>query len=427
MKFRSLTDSSITASFAEAIMQGQAPDGGLYFPVEIPEIDWQQLDAMPGADQQAVAMTMLWPWLRDEMSESDLRAIIAKAATFPTPIVEVGDKRVLELFHGPTLAFKDVGARYLAAFMGHFNTNADQPVTILVATSGDTGGGIAQAFSGVPHTQVVVLFPKGRVSALQYEQLTRVADNITSLELEGSFDDCQNFVKNAFADKDLTELRLTSANSINMGRLLPQTTYYGSAYAALNRTDLRFIVPTGNLGNLTAGVLAQQLGVPISQFVAANNQNDSIHRYLETGTYTPNTSHTTISNAMDVGAPNNLPRLQELFHHDIDTMRATIASDMVTDEETIETIKRVHAEFGYVLDPHSAVAWAVSDRKPSDLQDLVVATASPLKFAEEIEKHTSIRVDNADQLHALQQKPSRVQQLKADYQVFKQSLVENLL
>ena len=427
MKFFSLSDHSLVSSFAEAIMQGQASDGGLYFPSQIPSLSKNALIQLVGADQSAIAMQMLSPWLIDEMTEAEIESIITQAAIFPTPIREVDGRYVLELFHGPTLAFKDVGARYLAAFMSHFNKKNSNPITILVATSGDTGGGIAQAFSGIPNIKVVVLFPRGRVSKLQYEQLTRAGSNIFSLELEGSFDDCQDFVKQAFNDNDLNELGLTSANSINVGRLLPQTTYYGSAFAQLNREDLRFVVPTGNLGNLTAGVIAKKVGIPISSFMAANNQNNSVHRYLETGRYEPNISYATMSNAMDVGAPNNLPRLQYLFNNDVKSIRNEVTSTTVTDEETIETIKTVYREHGYLLDPHTAVAWAASTRlRDSAKKDVIIATASPLKFAEEIERFTGIKVDNSKQLEQLSESDVRLTGLKANYSDFKKFLMEEL-
>lgn len=427
MKFFSLNDHSLVASFAEAIMQGQAPDGGLYFPSHIPLLGNDALKRLAGADQSKVAMQMLSPWLIDEMTEVEIESVIEQAAIFPTPIREVDGRYVLELFHGPTLAFKDVGARYLAAFMSHFNKKNSNPITILVATSGDTGGGIAQAFSEIPNIQVVVLFPKGRVSKLQYEQLTRAGSNIFSLELEGSFDDCQDLVKKAFNDTDLNDIGLTSANSINIGRLLPQTTYYGSAFAQLNREDLRFVVPTGNLGNLTAGVIAKKAGIPISSFVAANNQNNSVHRYLETGIYEPNISYATMSNAMDVGAPNNLPRLQHLFGNDVKSIRNEVKSTTVTDEETVETIKSVYQDHGYLLDPHTAVAWTASKRLHDPAKkDVVIATASPLKFAEEIERLTGIKIDNSKELKQLAEREVRLISLKANYFDFKEFLMEKI-
>ncbi|MBP7018099.1 threonine synthase [Candidatus Saccharibacteria bacterium] len=427
MKFISLKGNSPEISFAGAIMQGLAPDGGLYFPSVIPKLTDVEIKELIGADRQSVAFKMLNPYVSDEMTSQELEAVIKVASNFETPIRAVGDRKVLELFHGPTLAFKDVGARYLAGFMAHFSSIQNKTATVLVATSGDTGGGIAQAFSGVENINVVILFPKGRVSALQYEQLTRSTDNIYSLEIDGSFDDCQDFVKRAFNDQALSELNLTSANSINLGRLLPQTTYHGVIDSQLDQPNIRTVVPTGNLGNLTAGLLAMRMGIPVSHFVAANNKNDAVHRYLETGKYEPNVSHNTMSNAMDVGAPNNLPRVQAIFDNDIDQIRSAVSSAVVSDDQTIETIKSVYEKYDYLLDPHTAVAWNASEQlEDSHYQDLIVATASPLKFAEEIEAATGIKVDNSQELNKLRQFPSRIFQMSVDYVTFKQYLMDEL-
>lgn len=417
MQFFSLGKTPSTASFQEALLRGLAPDGSLYFPSNIPRIDLTDYD-WSALTQQDVARLILEPFVDTEIDQSELNGVINQAM-FDAPVKKVGNKYVLELFHGPTLAFKDVGARYLAGFMGLFASRLDRKITVLVATSGDTGGGIAQAFSNISNTQVVVLFPKGRVSSLQYEQLTRNAENVYSLEINGSFDDCQDYVKTAFNDKDFMDAGLTSANSINVGRFLPQLTYYADAYRQTLKQNLRAVVPTGNLGNITAGVLAMKMGIPINNFVAANNLNNSIDRYLQSGNYEPAKSVATMSNAMDVGNPSNLPRLQWLFGNDFDDMQAVVSSVTINDEATTETIKKVNSEYGYLLDPHTAVAWAASEKITSDYDDLIVATASPLKFADEIEQATGIKVDNSTELDKLSKLPQTVIPLSADYQAVK--------
>lgn len=409
MQFVNIADPEDVVSFEESLLRGIGRNSGLYFPTEIPRLSQQDLDSLKGASRQEVARTMLTPWLEDEIPPNDLKGIITEASTFDTTLVDVGDKKILELFHGPTLAFKDVAAGYLAALMSYFNKKADRESVVLVATSGDTGGAIAHGFGGIDRVKVVVLYPKNRVSHLQQEQLRRVEPNVYTLEVDGSFDDCQSLVKQAMADQQLTaDLHLTSANSISIGRLLPQSTYYGSAYAQLGESVGRFVVPSGNLGNLTGGILAYALGVPIYGFLSANNRNDTFARYVSSGEYQPAETIATISNAMDVGAPNNLPRLAKLFDEDVDALRKVVKATSVSDEETIETIKQVYDDTGYLLDPHTAVAWRASEAMPAEnASDIIIATASPLKFAEEIVDKTGIRVDNTSQLEALRQQPER--------------------
>ncbi|MBW3568619.1 threonine synthase [Candidatus Parcubacteria bacterium] len=316
MKFISLTDPTDIVSFEQALTRGIALNSGLYLPEHVPRLTEQQINSMVGAGRQEIARTMLSPWLQDEIPPDDLDGIIAEASTFDTPVIQVGDKQVLELFRGPTMAFKDIAARYLAALISYFNRKADRHSTVLVATSGDTGGAIAHGFGDVERVRVVVLYPKDRVSKLQKEQLRRVADNVWTLEIEGSFDDCQQMVKQALGDQELSaNLHLTSANSISMGRLLPQMIYYAYAYGQINDRAIRFVVPSGNLGNLTGCVLARAMGVPIDSFLAANNANDALYRYLMSGKYEPRETIQTLSSAMDIGAPNNLTRLIKLFRY----------------------------------------------------------------------------------------------------------------
>ncbi|HEY5152819.1 MAG TPA: threonine synthase [Candidatus Saccharimonadales bacterium] len=412
MKFVSLTDPGDAVSFEEALARGIAPGGSLYVPQSVPQLSEAEIARLIGADRFETATIMLQPWLGEEIPAGDLEKIIRQASTFDTPLVDVGDKKVLELFHGPTMAFKDVAARYLSAFMSYFNRKAGRHSTVLVATSGDTGGAIAHGFADVDCLDLVVLYPKGRISHLQREQLRRVAANVRSVEVDGDFNDCQQLVKQAFADRGLVEkLNLTSANSINIGRLLPQIIYYASVYGQLGSGTTRVVVPTGNLGNLSAGLLARAMGVPIAKFLAANNLNDSLARYLKTGDYHPVRTIETMSTAMDVNAPNNLPRFMWIFHDDVKAARAVVQAVRVTDEETVETIRRVYKDTGYLLDPHTAVGWRASDVLADDGPDVITATASPLKFAEEIFEKTGIRVDNEHLLEELRRKPERYWQI----------------
>ncbi|MBL8121724.1 threonine synthase [Candidatus Saccharibacteria bacterium] len=409
MKFVSLHNRKDIVTFEQALYRGIPADGSLYHPEHMPELTEGQTASLSGLDAKAVDFIMLKAWVGDEIPDKDLRGIVETAATFETPTVKVADKYILELFHGPTLAFKDVAAHYLAAFMGYFNTKHKRTSTVLVATSGDTGGAIAHGFADVSGVSVVVLYPKGRVSQMQQDQLRRVADNVRSVEVEGDFDDCQALVKAAFADEVLaTSVGLTSANSISIGRLIPQTLYYARAYAQLGREDMRVVVPCGNLGNLTAGVMAQQIGVPISTFLAANNVNDALYRYSNLGRYHPLKTVHTLSSAMDVGAPNNMPRLRRLFDDSVRRMRSDIQVAHCTDEQTVKTIKQVYDETGYLLDPHTAVAWCGAEEFPPEHEvDLIVSTASPLKFSEEILKYAGITVDNSAELKRLRQTPER--------------------
>jgi threonine synthase len=423
MKFVSLTDPTDVVSFEKALFKGIAKNGSLYFPQAIPLLSDSEIRTLQGASRQQAARLILGKWLEDEIPPADLDKIVASSSTIKTPLVPVGDKMILELFHGPTLAFKDVAAHYLAALMSYFNQKNGRHSTVLVATSGDTGGAIAHGFSNIKGVTVVVLYPQGRVSHLQQEQLRRTADNIQTLEVAGSFDDCQLLVKQILGDSEFAaRLHLTSANSINIGRLLPQLTYYAYAYGQLGTETGRFVVPSGNLGNITGGGLARAMGIPIPGFLAATNTNDTFVRYLRSGQYQPAVSVPTLSNAMDVGAPNNLPRLAQLFAQQTEYIQAA----RVSDAETIKTIQQVHAATGYLLDPHTAVAWRASDMIPSPYPhpDVIVATASPLKFAEEIRAKTGIIIDNTAALQALRTRPERYRQIDNSLSKLKQFLTD---
>ena len=411
-------------SFQTALFKGLAPDGGLYFPSQFPQFSKNELAALKGSSLAEVGFQVLQKWLGAEIAPEEIRRIATEAQNFPIELKKVGPFHILELFHGPTQAFKDVAAQNLARLMSHFLAQMQTKITLLVATSGDTGGAIAHGFADIPNVEVYVLFPKGRVSELQAEQLTRVAANIHPIEVAAVFDDCQALVKQAFNDPDLAPLNLTSANSISIGRLIPQIIYYVYAFAQLASDDIEFIVPSGNFGNLTGGLFAREMGLPFGRFMAATNQNDTAVRYAQTGRYAPQKSVATLSNAMDVGDPSNFRRILELCHHDLTVFNDVIQAYTVSDEMTVETIKSVHREYGYLLDPHTAVGWHVAQNyADSSKQGVIIATASPLKFASEIEAATGIAVDNRAAIVQLQKRPVRKTAVSNDYQAFKQILL----
>lgn len=417
MRFVGLSDPSDNVSFQEALESGVPQDAkSVYVPQFIPQLSLEEIRGLVGADTAAIGKTMLRPYVRDEMTEEDLDTIVEEATTFDIPLVDVGDRKVLEVFHGPTGAFKDVAAQYIGAFTSYFYEETGTPSIFLVATSGDTGGAIARGLANKPGVDVVVAYPKGRVSSLQQEQLRRVQPNIHPLEVDGSFDDCLKLTEEAMDDEELQEhVNLTTANSINVGRWLPQLTYHAGIFSKLGDPSARVVVPTGNEGNLAAGLLARAMGVPLRSYVAATNANDSLVRYLESGRHEPTkASIPTRSNAMDVANPKNWPRLQWLFDNDINRMKDMLSARSVTDEETVRTMKEVHAETGYVLDPHTAVGWAAS--RPGDV---IVATASPLKFAEEIEEMAGIQVDNSAELARLRETPERFTSMPNDPEAYK--------
>jgi threonine synthase len=373
--------------FRQAVLSGLAPDGGLYVPERLSPLpaDWWR--AQRGRTFQQVAIDLATTWLGDEFDAETIRRLIADALNFPVPIVDLDDRLgVVELFHGPTFAFKDFGARLLARFMAEAHDPSTGDLTVLVATSGDTGGAVAHAFFGVPHTRVVVLYPAGLVSDVQEAQFATLGGNVTALAVDGSFDDCQRMVKEAFVDRDLADrLQLTSANSISLGRLLPQTFYY--AYAAAQRADgqrVVFSVPSGNFGNLVGGVLAWRLGAPIDRFVAATTINDAVPRYLTTGRFDPRPSLPTLANAMDVGNPSNLERLRWIFDNDINRMRAKIVGSVHADEEVRSAIRTLSDTYKYVADPHSAIGF-LGARLRAESRTVFLATAHPAKFREVVE------------------------------------------
>jgi threonine synthase len=370
-------------SFREAVVAGLAPDGGLYVPQTLPRLSDAWWQRQHGRVFQDVAVAIAEEITGDEFDRGVLSSLIRDALNFPVPIVELDDRlSVVELFHGPTFAFKDFGARTLARLMAHLNQGAD-PLTVLVATSGDTGGAVAHAFFGVPSTRVVVLYPEGQVSDVQEAQFTTLGGNVTAIAVRGTFDDCQRLAKEAFGDRALSSrVRLTSANSISLGRLLPQSFYY--AYAALQSNEPPMIsVPSGNFGNLAAGVMAWKLGAPIATFSAPTTINDTVPRFLASGRVDPRPSVPTLANAMDVGNPSNLERLQWLFGGDVPAMRKLISSTAHSDDEVRQAIAELHHRFDYVADPHTAIAFLGT--RHGQQRTLFLSTAHPAKFREVVE------------------------------------------
>jgi threonine synthase len=408
VRFVSTGGESPAADLRTALIQGLAPDGGLYLPERMDPMDASILAGLRGQSFSAVSRVVARHLLGSTIPQGDLDRIVDAALNFEVPLVassddgsvsddgsrgddgSVDDVYVLELFHGPTLAFKDVGARFMAQLMGYLNSEDDAPLTILVATSGDTGSAVAQAFFGVPGIRTVILFPKGKVTPLQERQFSTLGGNVHVLEVDGTFDDCQRLVKSAFSDPALRDaVRLSSANSINIGRLLPQILYYFHAAAQLpTEAAPLFSVPSGNFGNLTAGLMAKRLGLASRGFVAVTNVNDVVPEYLRTGVVRPRPSTPTISNAMDVGNPSNLARIVALYNGDVGRLRKDLIGSVHDDEETRDCIRRVYRRTGYVLDPHSAVGYLgveAGRRAFGEGPCVVLCTAHPVKFREAVE------------------------------------------
>jgi threonine synthase len=375
----------------DAIRAGLAPDGGLYVPVELPVLAPERWARLSGASLPAVALAMLEPLLGADLPPPALESLLADALDFPTPLVPLDDRlAVLELFHGPTFAFKDVGARVLARLLSRFHDAGQPPLTVLVATSGDTGGAVAQAFHRVPRTRVVVLYPHGQVSAVQEAQFTTLGGNVQAVAVEGTFDDCQCLAKLAFADVGLRErAHLTSANSISLGRLLPQMTYYGQGAAASWVTGpLTIVVPSGNFGNIAAGLMARRMGAAIGHLHAATTVNDTVPRYLASGRLEPRPSVSTLANAMDVGDPSNLERIQWMFGGEIGAIRAAMGASVHPDAEVREAMRELDRRFGYVADPHTAIAYLGATnclRAGVTPQVVFLSTAHPAKFGDVVE------------------------------------------
>ncbi|GGG49661.1 threonine synthase [Bizionia arctica] len=408
MKYYSLNKIAPDTSFSEAVIKGIAPDKGLYFPESITPLPQSFFDHIDELSHTEIAFQAIKQFVTPDIPEDILKTIIEETLSFDFPIVKLNENiSTLELFHGPTMAFKDVGARFMARCLGYFNKDNNQEVTVLVATSGDTGGAVANGFLGVKGVNVVILYPSGKVSDIQEKQLTTLGQNITALEVDGVFDDCQDMVKRAFLDTDITNfMQLTSANSINVARWLPQLFYFMFAYKQLHKQykNLVFSVPSGNFGNVCAGMVAQQLGLPINHFIASNNQNNVVSNYLNTQSYTPKPSVQTISNAMDVGNPSNFVRIQEIYNNDFHLLRNNLSGFSFTDEETKEALKEIYTQYNYVADPHGAVGYlgckAYLKHNPN-AHCVFLETAHPTKFLDVVEDTVNTSIPLPDQIKAV--------------------------
>ena len=419
MRLYSTNNPDLHVDFSEAVLRSLPMDNGLYMPQKIPVLDGGFWSVLKDITFQEMACRVVSTLLQGAIPEDRLEGIIYDSLDFAAPVVTLDHQhRVLELFHGPTLAFKDFGARFMARVMAWLTRDDEQPLTVLVATSGDTGGAVASAFHNVPGTRVVILYPSGKVSGLQEKQLTVLGGNIMALEIDGSFDDCQRMVKVAFLDKDISRrCNLTSANSINIARLIPQMLYYFEAVRFSNMHPV-FVVPSGNFGNLTALLLATRMGLETSHIVAATNVNDVVPEYLSTGDYQPRPSVATLSNAMDVGAPSNFARMQEIFRHDWKSMASSISGYAADDCQTRAAIREVHEKFDYVIDPHGAVGYLAAETWLVDHPDdvaIILGTAHPAKFPETIEQELGAGIlETPERLACLADEPKVSIRMPAD-------------
>ncbi|MFZ6001733.1 MAG: threonine synthase [Bacteroidota bacterium] len=428
MNYYSTSNKSVKASLEEAVLRGLAPDGGLYMPESIHPLPSKFFDQIESRSFEEVSFEMARHLLNGDVADADVQSIVHNTIQFDAPVVQVEEGvYALELFHGPTMAFKDFGARFLSGLLGHFARKQSREVVILAATSGDTGSAVANGFLNVKGTRVVVLYPSGKVSEIQEKQFTTLGANVTALEIAGTFDDCQRMVKEAFTDATLQrELFLTSANSINIGRLLPQTFYYFRAFAQLKKLNkpIVFAVPSGNFGDLFAGLLAKRLGLPVQQFIAATNINDVVPAYLQSGLFEPRASRSTISNAMDVGNPSNFARLLDLYQNDITALRRDIKGYAFSDNETAQAMKDVFRRTGYLMDPHGAVGYlGLKKAAASGSVGVFLETAHPGKFKEVVEQSIEKAIQLPDRLQAFMNKPKQTIAMKNSFADFKTYLL----
>nr|WP_315027181.1 threonine synthase [uncultured Chryseobacterium sp.] len=431
MKYYNLKDNQEEVDFKTAAIKGQGKDKGLFFPENIPQFDKEFLSNLHQYSDQEIAYRCMKDFVGNEIPSEILYEIASETVSFEIPLKKISDTiSILELFHGPTLAFKDIGARFMSRCLSYFLKNENKKVTVLVATSGDTGGAVAHGFYDIPGIDVVILYPKNRVSPVQEKQLTALGKNIYALELRGSFDDCQNFVKQAFSDEEINKnLFLTSANSINIARWLPQQIYYLLALKQwqLNETKAPVIcVPSGNFGNICAGLLAHFRGLPAEHFIAACNANDIVPEYLETHDFKPQKAIATLSNAMDVGNPSNFIRILELFGHQFDRLKNKISGYSIDDIKTIDTIREVYQTYDYILDPHSAVAFAALEQylnENPDQKGFILGTAHPVKFPDAVEKALPVKIDIPETLSDLMKKEKKTVEINSDFEELRRFLL----
>ncbi|WP_285009513.1 threonine synthase [Pedobacter faecalis] len=435
MKLYSTNNHDLSVDFQTAVFNSMPLDKGLYMPIHIPKLDSAFLDQIDQYSLRDIAFHVASSLLQEAIPASDLRKLIDDAIDFDAPAVKLDEQTyVLELFHGPSLAFKDFGARFMSRVMGYFLKDGEKTLDVLVATSGDTGGAVALGFLGVHNTRVTILYPEGKVSDIQELQLCTNGENIHAISVLGTFDDCQRLVKEAFADEALNNhLRLTSANSINIARLIPQTFYYFYTYAQLKRqgkTNLIFSVPSGNFGNIAAGLLATKMGLPASRFIAATNVNDTVPRFLQTGVYDARPSVQTYANAMDVGAPSNWVRIMDMFDQDVEAIRKLVTSYRFTDEETLKGMDALYEQYSYIACPHTAIAWlAIQEHRKqyisSEQEDAAVflSTAHACKFPEVFSKEQRANIQVPAQVDGLRQKEKQVTAMAPKFESLKEILI----
>lgn len=433
MQLYSTNNKKNFVSLKEAVMKGLPDDNGLFMPESIKPLAKTFFEELPHMSFVETAQAVVTHLIGDSIPAPALNALVEEAFNFSVPLIPITNKmKVLELFHGPSLAFKDFGARFMARLMGYFNQTEKERLIILVATSGDTGGAVASGFYQTPGIEVVILYPSGKVSPLQEKQLTTLGHNITALEIDGTFDDCQAIVKQAFLDKALNQkLRLSSANSINIARLIPQSLYYFEAFKQLqitgNTLPVVFSVPSGNFGNLTAGILAKKMGLPIQHMIAATNLNDIVPKYLKTGEYEPKVSVRTISNAMDVGNPSNFARLKDLYYKEqcntCDMMSQDIKGYAFDDDETRKAVRNIYDKFQYIMDPHGAVGFLALEQYQKENPEtvgVILETAHPSKFIEDVEDILKTKVDIPERLAKLANQPKSAIRMSTAYLEFRE-------
>ncbi len=431
MKYYSTNKTVSEISLKEAVTKGLADDKGLFMPERIEAFPASFFETIHQLSFQEIAFEVAKKFFGEDIPNDDLKALVDDTLNFDCPIAHVNDNIfALELWHGPTLAFKDVGGRFMARLLGYFLQGNEEQVNVLVATSGDTGSAVANGFLGVPGIHVYVLYPKGLVSEIQEKQFTTLGQNITAIEVDGTFDDCQRLVKTAFLDEELkSQLTLTSANSINVARFLPQAFYYFNAYARLRERGLTenlvVAVPSGNFGNLTAGLFGKKMGLPIKRFIAANNENDIVYNYLKTGQYEPRPSVATIANAMDVGDPSNFARILDLYDHSHEAIKAEMTGYRYSDAEIREVVKDVYHKYGYLTDPHGATAYKALDESLQDGEvGIFLETAHPAKFTETVEKIIGLgKVNLPEKLAAFMKGEKQTVPLSKDFEAFKKYLL----
>ena len=432
MKYYSTNKQASDATLEEAVVRGLAGDKGLYMPREIKPLPASFYEEIENLSFQEIAYRVADAFFGEDVPADVLKQIVYDTLSFDTPVVKVKDNIYsLELFHGPTLAFKDVGGRFMARLLGYFiRKEGKKQVNVLVATSGDTGSAVANGFLGVEGIHVYVLYPKGKVSEIQEKQFTTLGRNITAIEVDGTFDDCQALVKNAFMDEELkAHMQLTSANSINVARFLPQAFYYFYAYAQMKKLgkadNLVICVPSGNFGNITAGLFGKRMGLPVKRFIAANNRNDIFYQYLKTGVYTPRPSIATIANAMDVGDPSNFARILDLYGGSHEAISSEISGETYTDEQIRETVQKAYEETGYLLDPHGACGYrALAEGLKPGETGVFLETAHPAKFLQTVESIIGTQVSIPEKLQAFMRGTKQSVPMSKDFTSFKAYLMK---